>query len=350
MSREVKRKLLFSICVPVYNAEPYLKDCIESVLGQAKDYTEIILVDDGSSDGSGTTCDFYAKKYPEIIRVLHQSNQGPMIARDSAVKMATGDFLLFLDSDDMFVPNALEKIKMEIETYNADVVLFDMIRWSNNEETEVMTAPFENHSVFEGTNKTSVYVELSTRESLNSLCRKCISRRLYDISDDVFEKGNIKQGEDKLISFFCLEAANRIVYLKERLYRYRTNYNSTTNNAGLYNYKNLQVVFSYTEQYMKKWNLPLSAIIQQKSGILSAATDCVSLIYSRNKRGIGAKTELREAVYYIADDKRLVDAYSMGKHLIHPVHRITIWLIMKRYYRFVTLWLGILETVRKIKR
>jgi hypothetical protein len=117
-----------------------------------------------------------------------------------------------------------------------------------------------------------------------------------------------------------------------------------------YNYKNLQVVFSYTEQYMRRWNLPQQAIIQQKSSILSAATDCVFLIYSRDTKENSTKEELREAVYYMAEDKRLIEAYSLGKHLIHRVHRITIWCIMKRYCRCLRLWLRILDAIRKIKR
>ena len=99
----------FSIIVPVYNVKTYLKECIDSILIQSyKDY-EIILVDDGSTDGSEALCDEYAKT--ENVLCFHQKNQGQARARNFAIQKATGEYLLFVDADDYYLtPDALKKI------------------------------------------------------------------------------------------------------------------------------------------------------------------------------------------------------------------------------------------------
>ena len=91
--------MLISIIVPVYNVENYLKECIDSILRQEfRDY-EIILVDDGSKDDSGKICDEYGKKY-SFISVIHKKNGGLSDARNFGLKIAKGEYILFIDSDD----------------------------------------------------------------------------------------------------------------------------------------------------------------------------------------------------------------------------------------------------------
>ena len=97
-----------SIVIPIYNVAAYLPACMESVLGQDLRDAEVLLVDDGSSDGkSGPMCDEYAGKYPEKIRVIHQKNLGLGGARNTGLEAAKGTYLLFLDSDDTLAPEAL---------------------------------------------------------------------------------------------------------------------------------------------------------------------------------------------------------------------------------------------------
>jgi glycosyltransferase involved in cell wall biosynthesis len=95
-----------SVVVPVYNVEDYINACIDSLLAQDYANTEIILVDDGSTDSSGKICDDYAQNNPSII-ALHKSNGGPSSARNYGMDHATGDYALFVDSDDIIAPNTL---------------------------------------------------------------------------------------------------------------------------------------------------------------------------------------------------------------------------------------------------
>ena len=86
-----------SIIVPVYNVKEYLSYCIESLLSQTYTNFEVILVDDGSTDGSELICDQYAEEYPQNIRVIHSENKGPFVARTLGIDQANGKILLFLD-------------------------------------------------------------------------------------------------------------------------------------------------------------------------------------------------------------------------------------------------------------
>ena len=87
---------LISVIVPVYNVEAYLPKCLESIIDQTYKRLEIILVDDGSTDNSGYICDSYARKDSRVI-VIHQSNFGVSAARNEGIKIATGDYICFVD-------------------------------------------------------------------------------------------------------------------------------------------------------------------------------------------------------------------------------------------------------------
>ena len=107
------KRPFFSIIVPVYNAEKYLDRCINSVLSQDCNDFEIILVDDGSTDNSMSICDSY-KLLNERIVVIHQENSGQSKARNVGISVATGDYIIFLDSDDYLTSNVLEKTKKHL--------------------------------------------------------------------------------------------------------------------------------------------------------------------------------------------------------------------------------------------
>ncbi len=119
--------MLLSIIVPVYNVENYLERCIDSLLDQGdfNDY-EIILVDDGSKDSSGTICDSYAKNQ-DIIRVIHKVNGGLSSARNAGIKESKGKYIMFIDSDDYIKSNSLSMLFACIKAYSLDVLSFNYL-------------------------------------------------------------------------------------------------------------------------------------------------------------------------------------------------------------------------------
>lgn len=116
-----------SIIVPVYNAEKTIGRCIESILNQEFTDFELLLIDDGSTDGSGVLCDVYAEKDPRI-RVIHKGNSGVSNSRNLALDMAKGTYLQFLDADDWITPNATRTFVESALTSNADMVISDFYR------------------------------------------------------------------------------------------------------------------------------------------------------------------------------------------------------------------------------
>lgn len=113
---------IVSIIVPVYNCKDYLKRCIESILTQSYQHIQLIIVDDGSTDGSSEICDGYASQYSRI-QVIHQANGGVSKARNAGLKRATGDWILFVDSDDYILDAYCEKMLAVVKNGQADIVI-----------------------------------------------------------------------------------------------------------------------------------------------------------------------------------------------------------------------------------
>ena len=118
--------LLVSVVIPVYNTEKYLEKCLDSVIGQTYGNLEIIIVDDGSSDGSPEICRDYAKK-DERVTIISQENKGLAVARNVALDIATGSYIMFVDSDDWLEKEAVERLVFEAEKNMADAVFFGVI-------------------------------------------------------------------------------------------------------------------------------------------------------------------------------------------------------------------------------
>ena len=110
-----------SIIVPIYNVEKYLDKCVMSILGQTFKNFELILIDDGSPDNCPAICDCYAEQ-EQRIRVIHQRNAGVAVARNIGLKEAMGKYVLFVDSDDLLMPMACEKLIQQAEENQADIV------------------------------------------------------------------------------------------------------------------------------------------------------------------------------------------------------------------------------------
>ena len=131
----------FSIIVPVYNVADYLEKCVDSLLAQDCADAEIILVDDGSTDGKcPALCDRLASEHPRQIRVIHQENGGLGAARNSGIEAARGDYLLFVDSDDWLAPNTLEALSQAVDRWHADMYCFSF-RYVTEDGSETPAEP-----------------------------------------------------------------------------------------------------------------------------------------------------------------------------------------------------------------
>lgn len=238
----------YSVLVPVYNAEKYLKECIDSVLNQTYQNFEMVLVDDGSLDSSGEICDYYMKQ-DSRIKVHHQTNQGLIMTRRKTIDYATGDYLLFLDSDDYWDRDLIETIDRIFCETDCDLIIYNFKRIINN-NIKCVKAVFEDKSVFDNNNKEMLFRELASSYRLNSLCIKAVKSTIID-KVDYSEYRKIKHGEDLLQSLPLIYKAKKIVYTGKAMYNYRMTPNSITNTVNVYMFIDISIVRSRLLEYLR---------------------------------------------------------------------------------------------------
>ena len=134
--------MLFSVIVPIYNIEKYIRKCVDSVLCQSFTDYELILVDDGSPDRCPEICDEYENK-EERVRVIHKENGGLVSARQAGIKIAKGEYVLNLDADDALSPDALKYANKIIADTNADIVSFSYECVKNGKVANYITEPLD---------------------------------------------------------------------------------------------------------------------------------------------------------------------------------------------------------------
>ena len=127
---------LLSIIVPVYNVKSYLKKCVESIINQTYTNLQIILVDDGSTDGSQDICDEFAQRDSRIV-VIHKENGGLSTARNVGMDRAKGAYIAFVDSDDWLEPNMYEALISQLEKHEADIVACSFYECKGDEKKAV---------------------------------------------------------------------------------------------------------------------------------------------------------------------------------------------------------------------
>ncbi len=136
-----------SVIIPVYQVENYLERAVDSVLAQTLEEKEIILVDDGSPDGSPEICDRYARQYPEMIRVIHKENQGLGMARNTGADAARGEYLAFLDSDDTVEPEMYEEMYEKAREGDYDIVMCDVKILYVEENRSVVSSSYPREEI-----------------------------------------------------------------------------------------------------------------------------------------------------------------------------------------------------------
>lgn len=250
----------FSILVPVYNVEKYLEQCVESLLNQTyNEAYEIILVDDGSTDSSGSICDRYAEKYPEKVKVTHKKNEGLVSARQAGIEAATGEFCLFVDSDDFVENRLIETIHSAINRNPKSEMIIYSFHYFENQKIrprKVTLAPDE--TVFEGNNKKELYESLICSPTITALWIKAVKTDILknDPTDySLYYDKNM--AEDLFRSIHILTEAPKIVYINEPLYFYRTNNESISKSfrPETIDKKNILYVYDRFIEYLPIWGM-----------------------------------------------------------------------------------------------
>ena len=242
-------RILFSIICPVYNAKRFLRGTINSLLDQEYDNWELILVDDGSTDGSDVLCDSFSSK-DKRITVVHQSNYGQSKARLVGIERSRGDYILFLDSDDFFGSTILNVLNKEIMKTSPDVILFDAKK-KKSEKLLPIYSLSEKKVLVE---KQSILKECFVIRTAGYFWTYCFKKDMFILSESVKSKfSNIRYSEDVYLIYQIIKNnVKSLSILPEPLYTYLINDDSITHNQTLAKVKDRFNVFNdvYEDLYL----------------------------------------------------------------------------------------------------
>jgi len=210
-----------SIIIPTYNVEDYVKECLESVLNQTYPHTEIIVIDDGSTDSTPSILEKYSN---QLFLTLNSNNQGQGAVRNEGIEKATGRYIVFVDSDDWIEPKAVENLVQTFEKINVDLIRFNGNSFQSGKGSFHQQNQYDFSSVLE---EGKTY----TGEEMLEVNRKSFSASpcLYAVKKEVLMNKNIKfpEGfihEDDVFTTQLFTEVESMTYLNEALYhrRYRT--------------------------------------------------------------------------------------------------------------------------------
>ena len=319
-------KAMISIIIPVYNAETYMSECIDSIMQQSYSNLELILVDDGSTDTSGEICDLYSKKYKNIMS-LHRKNSGPGAARNAGIAEAKGDYIGFVDADDYIEKSMYEKLVAWAEINCAEVAICDyFIDYEGTKKKKIVTYDMPDNISLE----TSAIKEYIVPQMLSSgvnggLCNKIFRR---DFFEDLKHKGieiyeAIDYGEDH---FFLMEMfihTKRITYVKEPLYHYVHRKNGSLTKKKRKSSEKLKIAYNfYSHRLSFAENFEVSTEEMEKAYFYK-----LSRIYLDNIDDINENLFRK---YYFYD---LQNKYNMKD--LKPKAFIISFLIKKKRYLFL---------------
>jgi glycosyltransferase involved in cell wall biosynthesis len=236
-----------SVILPVFNCERYLKRAIESVINQNLFYeSELILVDDGSTDGSPSICDLYSEKY-DNIKVIHQENSGVSVARNNGIVIASGEWITFLDSDDYLLPGALSVIKQH---KHSDIICTEY------ESNITISSDIFNYLSF-GTFDVNSYWDTLIRSLIGRqyfyTCWSKYFRRSIIKNNNISFPVDRKIAEDMVFVYSYLPHCSTLTISDMKTYFYNVNEDNTTNIVSE-SYDTIKFIYDWKTEYFKKLN------------------------------------------------------------------------------------------------
>ena len=237
----------FSIIVPIFRVEKYLRECINSIINQSFTDFELILVDDGSDDECPTICDEYQKMYNTVF-VLHKENGGLVSARKAGSDIASGEYILNIDGDDWIESDYLERINQAIIKSNfSDVVIWGstISKPEKKREERIWTYSFGNYSENKMNEIRYRYLYDKDKTAVNSgsvsinLVTKAVKRDFYILYQNLIPD-DVTKGEDALLSLYLLKNANSAYYLEYYGYNYRYVEESMSNRIDTLDFERLE--------------------------------------------------------------------------------------------------------------
>lgn len=291
---ETTNNVKVSIIIPVYNASKTLSECLDSILNQTMQEFEAICIDDGSADDSWEILTAYALK-DSRIRIIHQENQGPGKTRNHGLELATGDYIIFVDSDDYIKPMALESICRAGYAQDADIVLYDGDKFDAVTRKRIRTTHFLRMDLLpKDLEIVSVQDCPETIFQLTSPgpCSRAVRRELIEREKLCFS--DLQNSEDLFFSYSAMATAERITFVPQKLYMYRVG--QTTNVESGKVKAPVDFVEAYLEIYRKLAKKSLFELCKKSFGLRF----CSSIIHAI--RTIDSESARKEICERLCDE------------------------------------------------
>ena len=339
------RKSKVSIIVPVYNVEKYLKRCVDSLIRQSLAEIEILLIDDGSTDRSGKICDEYLEKYPEIIRVFHNTNHGLLWTRRFGFKQVQGDYVINCDSDDLLENEALERLNSVVKKYKyPDIVIYNHNSYDGKNKTIAFKDIFTTGQdcVVE---KEAVLKEYLSRHSIVSVCGKMVKRTCIDVNRDYANFGRISTGEDTLQSIEFFSNAKTFVYLNQVIYDYRCGSGMTGKFDENY-YFTFKRIFEEIGKQKNNWNL---VDFDKLFAVKVLQTAGRAITQSRYKKWESMRTQMEYLKQIREDDmfQKNISYLDMIREKLQKDHVILLKLLQNEMYVMICMMLNVKNFLEK---
>lgn len=230
---------MISVVVTVYNIEEYLETCIKSILRQSFSDLDIILVDDGSNDMSGNICDKYVK-LDTRIKVIHQTNKGPHEARKAGLKKAIGEYVIFVDGDDVIEQDLCRKMLSLIQENKVDFVHCNYLTNGEKDSPGIVETKIINlQKLSENEKKRIIAQNVLVRHNNTNFIAPSIWSKIFKKSfiDECFEKvvTNLRYGEDLICLCHMIMLAKSMMLCTDAFYNYIERVGSLSHNFDLYN-------------------------------------------------------------------------------------------------------------------
>lgn len=337
--------MLFSVIIPVYNADRFIENCIKSVLNQDEQDFELVIINDGSKDKSQDIINKYAET-DKRINVINQPNMGLFYSRCTGIENSNGKYIVFLDADDTLKSNALRKLKSAICYFDIDIIIYKSEKIYPSGKRCTDKKEFENNTIFTNENKYILYERILKGSSLNQMWKKAIKKSCFKI-DNLKTYPRITMSEDLLHTLRPLTNAKKIKYIDEDLYNYQINNASMSRIFDPNVYMCIKFIHKELFTYIKEWNIN--------------TFDGTKMVYKRFLRGVGGaimyspsdnkgkELEYIKVLESIRGDEMFAQAYTKSYDTLSLINKIPIWLLIKgKYKTLFTMKFAIARVRRKI--
>lgn len=316
----MKKTPIVSIIVPIYRTEQYIHRCLDSIASQTNQHFEAILMDDGSDDHCPSICDEYVAKYPDIFKVVHQKNQGISIVRNNGIKLSSGKFITFIDSDDYVSSTFIEDLIQGQSFNNADLTICSYKKESNQH--------LESHIFHSAHLKNDQLYKLITEHNILPQCYTW--NKLY--KKEIILKHNLRfepkvsLAEDAIFLFQYLLHINNIELINKENYYYQVSIRDNNLMSIKRDFKERLSNYQYYYTNIKK----LEQYLNNKE-VTKNIGKHLSIMIDRQIQSIYKKKESH--INRIAHLKQIdLKTYALHRKGWSLVDSALVWLLTHRFY------------------